>query len=178
LQKQKQQQTKLNRKEDGVMSKQNQIKHVRAGTGAAYNGPGDQATFLVTGAESGGSYFISEFKCPPGGGPPPHIHHREEESYYILQGEATVQADGRTFHASVGDFIHIPRGTVHCFKNDGKVDLKMVITFSPTGMEKFFEESFYPAVDRSASPPLVTDELMRRMQAAAQKNGMEFVNPA
>ena len=159
------------------MSNQNQVKHVPAGTGPAYCGPGDQATFLVTGAESGGSYFISEFKCPPGGGPPPHIHHREEESYYILQGEATVQAGGRTFHASVGDFIHIPRGTVHCFKNDGKVDLKMVITFSPTGMEKFFEESFYPAVDRSASPPLLTDELMRRMQAAAPRNGMEFVHP-
>jgi hypothetical protein len=58
------------------------------------------------------------------------------------------------------------------------VDLKMVVTFSPTGVEKFFEEAFYPAVDRSASPPLLTDELMRRMKAAGQKNGLEFVQPA
>jgi hypothetical protein len=45
-------------------------------------------------------------------------------------------------------------------------------------MQRFFEESFYPTADRSASPPPITEELVRRMTAAAARNGMELVRPA
>ena len=146
-----------------------------------YCGPGDRVTFLVTGAQSGGACFICEGMAPPGGGPPPHVHHHEEESFYLLQGTLTIQAGGQTFQASPGDFIHIPRGTVHSFRNDGKVDAKALVIVSPAGpagLEKFFEESFYPTTDRSASPPLITEELMGRMMASAARNGLEFTHPA
>jgi quercetin dioxygenase-like cupin family protein len=160
---------------------QNQVTYMPAGTGPLYWGPGDKVTFLVTGAQSGGACFIFEAMAPPGGGPPPHIHHFEEESFYLLQGTLTIQAAGRTYQASPGDFVHIPKGTVHSFRNDGKVDAKMLVTVTPAGpvgVEKFFEESFYPATDRSASPPLATEELMGRMMAAAARNGLEVVPPA
>ena len=146
-----------------------------------YWGPGDRVTFLVTGAQSGGACFIFEVMVPPGGGPPPHIHGCEDESFYVLQGTLTVQAGGRTYQASPADFVHLPRGTAHSFRNDGQVDAKMLVTVSPggpTGVEKFFTESFYPATDRSAAPPLVTEELMGRMIAAAARNGLEVVHPA
>ena len=146
-----------------------------------YCGPGDKVTFLVTGAESDGGCFIIEGMAPPGGGPPPHIHHFEDESFYILQGTVTVQAGGKTFQASPGDFIHIPRGTVHSFRNDGKVDAKALVMVSPAGpagLERFFETSFYPATDRSASPRPISEELLGRMTAAAAKNGLEFVQAA
>jgi len=168
-------------KEKTNMSNQNQVKYVPAGTGPVYWGPGDRVTFLVGGAESGGACFIIEGMVPPGGGPPPHVHHFEDESFYILQGTVTIQAAGRTFQASPGDFVHIPRGTVHSFRNDGKVDAKGLVIVSPAGpagLQKFFEESFYPATDRSATPPPLTQELMGRMTAAAAKNGLEFVRPA
>jgi len=89
---------------------------VPAGTGPLYCGPAAKVTFLVTGAQSGGACFIFEGITPPGGGPPPHIHHREEESFYLLQGTLTIQVAGETIQASPGDFVHIPRGTVHSFK--------------------------------------------------------------
>jgi quercetin dioxygenase-like cupin family protein len=165
-------------KEIATMSNPNEVKYAPAGTGPMYCGPGDKVTFLVTGAESGGACFIFEVMTPPGGGPPPHIHHFEEESFYILQGTLTFQAAGRTYQASPGDLIHVTRGTVHSFRNDGNVDARMLVTFSPAGpagAQKFFEESFYPATDRSASPPLITEELMGRMMAAAAKNGLEVV---
>lgn len=163
------------------MSSRNRVKYVPAGTGPLYWGPGDRVTFLVTGAQSGGACFICEVMVPPGGGPPPHIHHREEESFYMLQGTLTIQVGGQTLQASPGDFVHLPRGVVHSFRNDGKVDAKMVVTVSPgnpAGVEKFFEESFYPATDRSAAPPLMTEELKRRMMAAAARNDLEVVRPA
>ena len=168
-------------KEITNMSNQNQVKCVPAGTGPLFLGPGAKITFLVTGEQSGGACFIFEGVTPPGGGPPPHIHHREEESFYLLQGNLTIQAAGRTIQASPGDFVHIPRGTVHSFRNEGNVDARLLTTVSPggpAGLEKFFAESFYPATDRAAAPAPVTEELMGRIMAAAAKNDLEFVRPA
>jgi hypothetical protein len=68
-------------------------------------------------------------------------------------------------------------GTVHCFKNTGNTPAKMMVTFTPAGMEKFFEQGFYPAGDRSVGPPPLTDELLARMLAAAPKCGLEFLPP-
>lgn len=164
-----------------TMQNQNQVKCVPAGTGPTYWGPEVKVTFLVTGAQSAGACFIFEGVTPPGGGPPPHVHHREEESFYLLQGSLTIQAAGRTYQASPGDFVHIPRGTVHSFRNDGQVDAKLLTTVSPagpTGLQKFFEDAFYPATDRSAAPPPITEELMGRIMAIAPKNDLEFVRPA
>ena len=168
-------------KETTTTPNQNQVKYVPAGTGPMYCGPGDRVSFLVTGTESHGNCFIIEGMAAPGGGPPPHIHHHEEESFYLLQGTLTIQAAGRTYQASPGDFVHIPRGTVHSFRNDGKVDARLLTTVSPAGpagLEKFFEEAFYPATDRSAAPPPVNEELMGRIMAAAAKNDLEFLPAA
>ncbi len=160
------------------MPNQIEVKCVPAGTGPMYCGPGAKVTFLVTGAQSGGACFIFEGVTPPGGGPPPHIHHHEEESFYLLQGTLTIEAAGRTYQALPGDFVHIPRGTVHSFRNDGKVDARLLTTVSPAGpagLERFFAEAFFPATHRSAVPLLMTEELMKRIMAAAPKNDLEFV---
>jgi oxalate decarboxylase/phosphoglucose isomerase-like protein (cupin superfamily) len=109
------------------------------------------------------------------------MHHSEDESFYMLEGSATFQAGGQTIHAKSGDFIHIPRGTVHSFKNEGKVPARAVVIISPagpTGMQQFFEESFTPTTDRTAPLPPMSEDLMKRMLAAAARNGMEWVKPA
>ena len=150
---------------------------MRAGTGPPYWGPGDEVTFLVTGEETEGAVFMAEVSVAPTGGPPPHIHLREDESFYVREGTLAIRIGDRTVNAAPGDFVHIPRGTVHSFKNTGKVHAKMLVTFTPAGMEKFFEEAFHPAGDRSAGPPLVTEELLARLIGAAAKNGVEFLPP-
>ena len=161
-----------------TVSQRNQFKYVPAGTGLAYWGPGDQITFLITGEETGGTFFMAEVSVPPGGGPPPHVHHREEESFRLLQGTLTIQAGEKTLKASPGDFVHLPRGMVHSFQNTGDVDAKFLVLVTPAGLEKFFEEAFYPAVDRSAAPPPMTEALAARLLAAAPRHGLEFVPPA
>ena len=163
------------------MPNQNQVKYVPAGKGPMYWGPGDRVSFLATGADSHGSCFIFEGLTVPGGGPPPHIHQFEDESFYILEGAATFQVGGQTIHAKPGDFVHIPRGTVHSLKNEGKVPARALIITSPagpTGMQQFVEEAFCPTTDRSAPPLPMTEELVKRMMAAAARNGMELVKTA
>lgn len=159
----------------------NQVKYVPAGTGPMYCGPGDRVSFLATGSETHGSCFIFEGLAAPGGGPPPHIHHFEDESFYLLEGNITFHAGGQTIYAKPGDFIHIPRGTVHSLKNEGTVPGRALVVISPagpSGVQQFFEESFYLTKDPAAPPPPITEELMKRMMTAAARNGMEWVKPA
>ena len=48
----------------------------------------------------------------------------------------------------------------------------------PTGLQQFFEESFYPTTDRNATPLPISEEMVKRMMAAAARSGMEWVKPA
>ena len=163
---------------NGTAMQGSQFKYVPAGTGPAYRGPGDQITFLITGEETGGAFFMAEVSVPPGGGPPPHIHHREEETFRLLQGTLTIQVGGKTLNALPGDFVHLPRGIVHCFQNTGKVDAKFLLVVTPAGLEKFFEEAFYPVADRSAAPPLLSETMLAGLLAAAPRHGLELLPPA
>src|SRR5947208_7171230 len=103
--------------------------HRRAGTGRTYWGPGDLYTFLVTGAESGGAYFAMEAVVPPGGGPPLHIHRNENETFYVLEGHCTFHLGEKVVVAGPGDFVNIPIGTLHFFRNDSAEPVRLVLTF-------------------------------------------------
>src|SRR5215217_6895972 len=127
--------------------------HRASGSGTTFWGPGDLYTFLVTGAESGGSYFAMEALVPEGGGPPPHTHRYEAETFYVLAGECTFRLGDETVVAGPGDFVNVPRGMVHCFRNNGADPVRLVLTFTPAGIERFFEETLDPAPDPTQAPP-------------------------
>ncbi len=96
---------------------------------------GDEYRYLTTGEETDGRYFIMEGLVPPGGGPPPHIQTREEEGFYILEGTVTFWVDGDEIEASIGTFLHVPRGVEHNFQNRSDQPARMLIIFAPAGIE-------------------------------------------
>jgi quercetin dioxygenase-like cupin family protein len=146
-----------------------------AGTGATYIGPGDLYRFLITGAETGGAYFAMEAIVPPGGGPPPHIHHREDETFYIVEGECGLLLGDEWITAGAGDFVNVPRGNVHRFQNQGTEAMRMILTFTPAGIERFFEETLERAQDPTARVPDNVDAVAARFVAAAPRYGIEFL---
>lgn len=148
-----------------------------SGTAPAVYGPGDIYSLLVTGKESNNVFFQFEAVVPEGGGPPPHVHSKEDETFYIVHGSLEILLGDRTHLAKAGDFVYIPRGTIHRFKNAGSGAAVQLVTFSPAGMEQFFQEVFPAVKDRKATPPPVTDELIRKMNDAAPKYGLKFVPP-
>jgi quercetin dioxygenase-like cupin family protein len=147
------------------------------GTAPAVWGPGDLYSLLATGKETNNAFFQFEAIVPKGGGPPPHVHSREDESFYVVSGSLEIRLGDKTYQAKRGDFVYIPRGTVHSFKNVGGDTAVQLVTFVPAGVEGFFEEVFPKVTDRTAAPPPVTEELIRRMNEAAPKYGMKFVPP-
>ena len=151
--------------------------HRPVATGPAFCGPGDHYTFLVTGEESGGAYFAMEALVPPGGGPPPHIHTREDETFYLLEGQLQFLLGEEIIVAGPGDFVNVPRGTVHRFRNTGSQTARMILTFTPAGIERWFEETLERApneVDEDNVPDNI-DEVAARYVAAAARYGLEFV---
>lgn len=148
-----------------------------SGTAPAVWGPGDLYSLLVTGEESNNALFQFEAVVPKGGGPPPHVHTREDETFYVVSGSLEILMGDKTYQAKKGDFVYIPRGTVHRFKNVGDDSAVQLVTFVPSGVEKFFREVFPEAKDRKAAPPPVTEELIRRMTEAAPKYGMKILPP-
>jgi len=105
-----------------------------------------------------------------GDGPPQHIHKNEEETFYVLEGEMKVLLGKRTISAKAGSFVFIPRGTVHAFCRAGQEPVKTLVTFSPAGFEKFFEE----AVDMDVTD---TEAYVAKANALAEKYNMEIVGP-
>jgi quercetin dioxygenase-like cupin family protein len=76
-------------------------------------------TFKAVSEETGGEYSLYELTVPPQLGALPHIHHAETEAFYVLEGEVEFLKGERTVSARVGEFVFIPRGVVHGFKNVG-----------------------------------------------------------
>ena len=112
---------------------------------------------------------------PPGGGPPPHIHRHEDETFYIVEGECGLLLGEEWITAGVGDFVNVPRGTVHRFQNQGTEAMRMILTFTPAGIEKFFEETLERTLDPTAHIPDNVDAVAARYAAAAPRYGIEFL---
>lgn len=149
-----------------------------SGDSPALYGPGDIYNLLVTGKESNNVFFQFEAIVPEGGGPPPHIHSREDETIYVVSGNVEFYLGDKKHLAKAGDFVYISRGTVHNFKNVSKETAKLLLTFSPSGMDDYFAEVFTEVKDKNAPTPPITDELIRKLTEVAPKYGMTFLQPS
>jgi hypothetical protein len=73
-----------------------------------------------------------------------------------------------------GGFAYVPRGTVHTFANAGETTGRLLVGFTPGGIEGFFREAGRPATDDGPAPPVDDDEIARTI-AAASTYGMQLV---
>ncbi len=101
---------------------------------------GNTVTHLATGASTGGLFGLYRWRFGgPPSGPGPHFHRTISESFHVLAGVVRIY-DGREWvRAGVGDFVHVPPGGVHGFRNeDGPAE--MLLHFAPGApREAYFE---------------------------------------
>jgi quercetin dioxygenase-like cupin family protein len=110
--------------------------------GARIEGPvGGPLTFKVRGAQTHGVLTALENVIPPGQGPPLHTHAREDESWYVIEGELRFKLGSEIHRAPAGSFVFVPRGTPHCFQNAADAPARILVMFTPAGMERFFDAS-------------------------------------
>jgi mannose-6-phosphate isomerase-like protein (cupin superfamily) len=147
---------------------------IAAGEGERIWIVGDTMTFKATGESTAGSLMLFENLTEPAGGPPPHIHTREDEFWYVLDGTFEIRIGDEVHAVGPGGFAYAPRGTVHNFRNTAETPSRILVGFTPGGMEGFFRESGRPATDDGQAPPVDQSEIARTM-AAAPKYGVEAV---
>jgi oxalate decarboxylase/phosphoglucose isomerase-like protein (cupin superfamily) len=87
-----------------------------------------------------------------------------------LEGEINLLVGERNIRATVGSVIFVPKGTVHTFSQIGEQPAKFLVTYSPSGFEKFFDE----VVDLGE---MDTDGYITKANALADKYNMEVVGP-
>lgn len=143
------------------------VLHIPAGQGPTVWLNGDVYTVKADKDHTAGGLALLEVTVPPGGGPPPHIHTREDESFYVLDGQLEIRAAGHTYDVKAGDFVHIPRGTVHYFRNTGLHAVKQLIIFTPAGLEEFFLEAGIEAQPGVSVPPFDEANNLRAHRIAA-----------
>jgi len=112
--------------------------HVPAGDGPTTWFSGDTYTIKAARDSTNGSLGLVEATVPPGGGPIAHAHTRADEAFYVLSGELEILDGERTFVARAGDFVFIPRGVRHRFKNTGVHSARTLFMFTPAGEEGVF----------------------------------------
>ena len=80
-----------------------------------------------------------ETTIPAGEGPPRHLHANEDEVIYVLEGDLQFRLGEDLHPAPSGAFVFIPRGLHHTWRNVGDGPARLLIVFTPSGMERFFE---------------------------------------
>ena len=133
-------------------------------------------TFKATGAETGGTFGLMEHLGVPGTGAPPHVHHGEDEFFYILEGEANFLFDGKPIAGKPGTFLFLPRDIEHGFEVVGAKPCRMLVGFTPAGLENFFAEMGEPAPSRTPPAPAPPD--MEKLLAQAAKFNYEIHPPS
>lgn len=112
--------------------------YVPAGNGLTKWFAGDVYTIKASRASTNGSLGVVEATVPPGSGPIAHAHTKADEAFYILSGELEILDGARRFMAGTGDFIFVPRGIRHRFKNTGTRATRMLFMLTPGGEERVF----------------------------------------
>jgi quercetin dioxygenase-like cupin family protein len=113
----------------------------------------DRATFLETSEESGGERTLLELEVAPGGGNVLHRHDSFCERFEAIDGELTVQVDGRDVRLAPGDAATAPIGSLHRFRNETDAPVTAHIELRPghLGFERAIQIAYGLAGDGLAA---------------------------
>jgi quercetin dioxygenase-like cupin family protein len=133
---------------------------------------GQPMGFLVTGEDTKYTSMF-DWTLPPRFATGLHVHRVQEETFYVLEGECDWQIGEQRIRAVPGTYVFIPPGVPHNISNTTDKPARVIMTVSPPGHEKYFEE--LAQVVASGSPPdaKVIGELRSRYdtdQLSALKN--------
>ena len=135
----------------------------------------DVVTIKAAATDTGGAYSLFEIVTPPAGGCPPPAPRYEEETIYVLDGRDAVLLGEQRVELGKGDYVFVPRGTLHAFTNIGSEPARLLLLITPGGIHDQFLAEVGNHAARSAWEP---DIAMAKVLAVAPKYGIAFAGPA
>ncbi len=105
------------------------------------SGGGGSCHYLLTGDQSDGDVGLYRWNMAPGqGGPDPHIHKAISESFFILDGTITLHDGEKWRAAGAGDFVYVPPGGIHGFRNEADEPTSLLMLFAPGAPREYYFE--------------------------------------
>jgi mannose-6-phosphate isomerase-like protein (cupin superfamily) len=130
----------------------------RADTPPDLVSPATEIGYLATAVQTDGEFGLYRYTMTgPPSGPSPHFHRTISESFFILSGTVRLYDGGDWIDATAGDFLHVPVGGVHGFRNESGEPAEMLLLFAPGApRETYFETN----VARAAAGVELSEEDM------------------
>ena len=141
------------------MSRQPIIRRPNEGNGVKL--AGQPMTFLVTGGDTRHTSMF-EWTIPPGFSTGLHVHRVQEETFYVLEGECDWQVGNERVRATPGTYLFLPPGVPHNIGNTSDRIARVLMTVSPPGHERYFEELAETVARGGAADPATIAELRAR----------------
>ncbi|MGW0916471.1 cupin domain-containing protein [Streptomyces sp. NPDC002784] len=104
--------------------------------------PGGSTHYLATSLSTGGEFGLYKAELAPrSAGAKTHFHKTISESFYVLSGELELYNGEKWVTGRAGDFLYVPVGGLHAFKNATDEPTSMLMLFSPGApREEYFEQ--------------------------------------
>lgn len=99
------------------------------------------ADYLATGDSTNGDFGLYRWNMgPEASGPDAHFHKTLSESFFVISGTVRLFDGEKWIDARAGDFLYVPEGGLHGFRNESGESASMLILFAPGApREKYFE---------------------------------------
>lgn len=100
-----------------------------------------QYSYLANQQQTGGDYGLYRVDlAAKAGGPGPHFHRAMSEAFFVLSGTVNVYDGTNWVDAKQNDFLYVPPGGIHGFRNEADEPASILILFAPGApREHYFE---------------------------------------
>jgi len=104
--------------------------------------PATTARFVAPGSVTNGQFGLFRWEMAPrAGGPGAHFHRTFSESFFVIAGTVRLYNGQEWVDATAGDFLYVPEGGIHAFRNESDEPADMLILFAPgPPRERYFQE--------------------------------------
>jgi quercetin dioxygenase-like cupin family protein len=127
---------------------------------------GNQMFLKLTGEDTNNEITITESIYAPGFNIPLHVHTREDEMFMVVEGKFEFTIGSEHFTLAAGDMAFGPRNIPHSFRLLSDKPSRMIVQFTPSGLEAMFRE----LNELPVGPP---DRA--KMAAICSRHGVTFV---
>ncbi len=136
---------------------------VKTTSGLAFEDGEDRGRIVVSSQSTNGAYSVMEWVVAPQssteaapGSFGPHRHNTIEETFLVRSGELEFLVGDKVAVLGVGDFVRVPPGVRHGYRNRTGAEVNLIVTFVPGGFEELFVR-YRSDQDPNSGPGFIAD---------------------
>ena len=105
----------------------------------------DRGRVVISGDDTNGAYSVMEWRVAPvhaaSGSKEDygiHLHRECEETFIVKSGSLKFLLGSQLVVLNEGDFVRVPKGVRHGYRNVSGEAVDLVVSFLPAGLERLF----------------------------------------